>query len=245
MYSDNAASVRRGMKLANLRNAIIVQDEIKANSPVDVRWYMHTAQSITVSADKKSARIKGTYDKDMIVSLLDPSIPAEFSMMDAKPLETSPQNDEQSENTGFRKLALNTTENVKDITIAVIMQFVPSNGDYELYMPEVQPLDSWSLDSAEDGLNFENVKAEENAGTVSLSVDYANTENEKKAVLIAAEYDGDKLSEIHISKSMQIKSGFGTLDFSYEGKLNKEKTKLMIWDSVSGLHPVAPIMSVN
>lgn len=245
MYSDNAASVRRGMKLANLRNAIIVQDEIKADSPVDVRWYMHTAQSITVSADKKSARIKGTYDKDMIVSLLDPSIPAEFSMMDAKPLETSPQNDEQSENTGFRKLALNTTENVKDITIAVIMQFVPSNGDYELYMPEVQPLDSWSLDSAEDGLNFENVKAEENAGTVSLSVDYANTENEKKAVLIAAEYDGDKLSEIHISKSMQIKSGFGTLDFSYEGKLNKEKTKLMIWDSVSGLHPVAPIMSVN
>ena len=92
---------------------------------------------------------------------------------------------------------------------------------------------------------FSNVKAEENAGTVSLSVDYANTENEKKAVLIAAEYDGDKLSEIHISKSMQIKSGFGTLDFFYEGKLNKEKTKLMIWDSVSGLHPVAPIMSVN
>lgn len=244
MYSENAVSVRRGMKMANLRGAIIVQDEIKADSPVDVRWYMHTAQSITVSADKKSARIKGTYDKDMLVSLLDTDIPAEFSVMDARPLETSPQNNAQSTNDGFRKLALSTTENVKEITIPVVMQLVPSYGSFEPYMPEVLPLDSWRLDNAEEGFKAKSVKAEEISGEVLISIDYSNTENEKNSVLIAAEYDGDRLSGIHISKSMKIQTGFGTLSFSYKGKL-KKNTKLMIWDSISGIKPICEALSIN
>lgn len=143
MYKD-AESVQRGFKLTNNRTAVIVQDEIKTKEPADIWWFMHTTRDIEVTEDGKSATIKGAY-KNLKISLL-ADTPGIFSVMSATPMETSPQNSEQNKNLMFKKLAFHA-ENVTDITIPVLMQFViPVEGfEEELSVPLV-PLAQWTLD---------------------------------------------------------------------------------------------------
>ena len=126
-YSDNALSVKRGYKLTNNRSMILIQDEIRAKAPSEIYWFMHTNRDIVVSPDGKSAVVKGKY-RDMYVYLLS-DIQGEFSVMDALPLDSSPQNSMQNANLGYQKLTFKDTDVVDD-----------------MHHPEVIPLDDWTLD---------------------------------------------------------------------------------------------------
>lgn len=146
-YQDHATSVKRGMKLTNNRNAIIVQDEIKLKEPSDVWWFMHTRQTIEIADDGKSAVIKGEH-RDMKVTLMN-DVDGVFTVMSAAPMETSPQVDGQNKNLLYNKLALHV-ENATELTIPVLMQFVlPIEGvETESYSPDVVPLDEWQLEES-------------------------------------------------------------------------------------------------
>ena len=143
----DAKSVKRGFKLIDNRSAVIIQDEIKTDTPSDIWWFMHSAQGIEVSEDKKSATIKGEY-RNLKISLLQDT-PGEFSVMEAAPMETSPQNDSQNKNLKYRKLAF-CAKNVTDLTIPMLLRFeLPIEGAEEGVKPGVTKLDSWTLDNAE------------------------------------------------------------------------------------------------
>lgn len=143
-YVKSADSVKRGVKFTNNRSNIIIQDEIKAREPSEVYWFLHSECDIQVSSDGKSACIAGDF-KDLYVYLLD-DVDGTFSVMEAQPLPTSPVVTSQNKNLSYKKLAFHA-ENVTDMTLAIGMEFVfPGQDTSDVYMPDVVPLESWTLD---------------------------------------------------------------------------------------------------
>lgn len=143
MYVGNASSVKRGIKLMNNRSEILIQDEIKADTPADVWWFMHTTQPITVSPDGQSAIIQGTF-KDMKLTVLDNSI-GSFEVLSATPLPTSPTNDMQKKNQQYMRLAFHAPD-VTDGTIPILIQFESPLSPKKVQNIEVVPLSNWTLD---------------------------------------------------------------------------------------------------
>ena len=196
MYKD-AESVSRGFKLTNNRSAVIVQDEIKTAEPADIWWFMHTTNDIEVAEDGKSAIVKGKY-KNLKVSLL-ADTPGTFSVMSASPMETSPQNSEQNKNLMYKKLAFHA-ENVSEITIPILMQFViPIEGLEENYSVPCVPLSQWTLD--ETGITQKPV-------LTSITVDGAELPGFKSdryvyAYRIAA--DSEKMPEVKAEGSGEVR----------------------------------------
>jgi hypothetical protein len=94
-YATSAQSVKRGVALLD-RKSVLIQDEIVTDKLTDVWWFLHTAASIELSNDKKTATltIKG---KSITARILDPSV-ATFDVMDAAPLDESPHPAKQATN---------------------------------------------------------------------------------------------------------------------------------------------------
>ena len=134
-YQEDAKSILRAIKLHNNRQAVLVQDEISFLLPSDVWWFMHTQADVTISDDGKTATLtKGGIT--VYARLL--SGDGSFSVMDAQPLPTSPQNSSQNADTTFRKLAI-CFENVENLTIAV--EFTPS--EYAGQTSQIIPIENW------------------------------------------------------------------------------------------------------
>ncbi len=146
-YGNQAHSIKRGMKLANNRSMIILQDEMNLFAPSEVYWFMHTQCPITILEDGKTAKIEGKY-RDMYVYLLQ-DVDGVFSVMDAKPLPTSPTVAGQQTNDGFQKLCFKA-DNVSEMTLSIAFSFEPPYEEMpELYRPEVVPIDKWTLEETE------------------------------------------------------------------------------------------------
>ncbi len=145
-YPEYATKVKRGLKLTNNRTAVIVQDEVHLKEPSDLWWFMHSSRKIEVSEDGKSAIVYGE-NRNMKVSLMQET-EGTFSVMAANPMPSSPTNDAQNKNLLYSKLAFHA-ENVKDITIPVLFEFVLPHESFDKetgYHPEVVALDKWELD---------------------------------------------------------------------------------------------------
>lgn len=143
-YRKRAVSVRRGYRLFDHRRAFLVQDEVKGKKPSDLWWFAHNAPGMTCELDdsgvRATLRING---KICHAYLLSPS-GAGFTLLDARPLPTSPDPDIQQQNNGMAKLAVHLPE-AKDVTIAVL--FVPV---YDFESPPtvvtgVTPLEAWTV----------------------------------------------------------------------------------------------------
>lgn len=142
-YVKDADSVKRGMMLTNNRSNIIIQDELHLKAPSDVWWFMQTQGNIIISEDGKSAIVEGKY-KNMHVYLLQET-EGKFLSMKAEHLPYSQPSVNQQSNEHYRKLAFHAEE-VKDIVIPIAFSFEPKiDIEYELYSPDVVPLDKWEL----------------------------------------------------------------------------------------------------
>ena len=119
-YSPQARQVKRGMALQKNRRQILLQDEIKADTNVDALWFMHTKADIEIAKDGKSAMLSQDGVR-LWAELVDPQ-DLRFTVMDAKPLPTSPVANGQTENAGIKKLAIQSSQ-AKDTRI--IVQFIP------------------------------------------------------------------------------------------------------------------------
>ncbi len=119
-YSLQAVQVKRGMALQKNRQQVLLQDEIKADTNVDAFWFMHTKADIEIAKNGKSAMLSQDGVR-LWAELLDPQ-DLRFTIMEAKPLPTSPVANGQTENEGIKKLAIQSSQ-AKDTRIMV--QFTP------------------------------------------------------------------------------------------------------------------------
>ena len=133
-YKGKVTSAQRGIALLK-RNSVLVQDEIVANSKMDLYWFAHTKAKISLSADKKTANLE-IEGKKLEAVLLSPKN-AVFEIMEAKPLPTSPQPKENDINAEYKKLTVHIVGESKT-TIAVQYRENEKTGK-----TKVEPLINW------------------------------------------------------------------------------------------------------
>jgi hypothetical protein len=116
-YSKHARRVWRGVALLN-RDKLLVQDEIQAEQPVELWWFMHTPASVKIEGDGRTANLRQA-GAELHAEILSPA-GAKFELMDAKPLPTSPNPEGQGRNNRIRKLAVHLT-GIRDARLAVLL----------------------------------------------------------------------------------------------------------------------------
>jgi Heparinase II/III-like protein len=116
-YAKHARSVRRGIALLG-RQRLLVQDEVRADAPVDAWWFMHTPAEIDVSADGHTAILKQG-DATLRAELLSPE-KAKFETRSAEPLPSSPNPEHQNRNEGIRKLTVHVAD-LRELRLAVLL----------------------------------------------------------------------------------------------------------------------------
>ena len=116
-YKKSARQVWRGIALLN-HDRVLVQDEIQADKPVELWWFMHTPASVKIEDDGRAANLQqaGVQLRAEILSPAD----AKFQIMDAQPLPTSPHPERQAKNERIRKLAIHLT-GISHTRLAVLL----------------------------------------------------------------------------------------------------------------------------
>ncbi len=133
-----ASKVMRGVLLHREQQRVVVQDEITLAQPGEVWWFMHTTADIQLSDDGRVAVLKQG-GAQLRVALLSPE-GARFTVMDARPLPTSPDPPGQNPNKGVRKL----TVRLEGVTIVQLsVAFAPVTGEKRAKEMPVAPLDKW------------------------------------------------------------------------------------------------------
>lgn len=141
-YAPNATDVMRGMMLADDRTTLVVRDEFNLSKPSEMYWFAHTKASIDIAEDGKSA-ILDIANKKLYVKL-DSDLNAKFTVMDAKPLPTSPVYAGQNANSGIKKLTIHMENVTKGyINVKFIPLYMPDETpDFE-YLSQPLPLSEW------------------------------------------------------------------------------------------------------
>jgi len=135
-YAKSARRVERGVSLVD-RRCVLVQDEVDAEKPVDLWWFMHTPAKITLSQDGREAYLKQGGCR-LTAQLLAPA-KARFTVREAEPLSTSPNPEGQRRNEDVRKLTVHL-EQARQVRLAVL--FTPEDGKGD-GPPELKPLAAW------------------------------------------------------------------------------------------------------
>jgi hypothetical protein len=138
-YARHAQRVWRGFALLD-RRQVLVQDEVQAEKPAEVWWFLHTPAKVELGANRTSAVLSqgGTRLEARILS---PS-PAAFTVMEAGPLRVSPQPEKQAQNKNVRKLAIQL-QNVKDLRLAVLLTPLAENETSAKTPPTGASLKDW------------------------------------------------------------------------------------------------------
>ena len=136
--------LHRGIKLYDGRSKVIVQDEIEAKKPSEIYWFGHTAAEIEIQEGGKCA-VLTSGGKKLQAQIISPAN-AEFSVMEAKPLPTSPQG-KNSDNSMYKKLTVHLT-NVLNTRIEIA--FIPLyDGEISNDLPKNQPMSKWYVSGEE------------------------------------------------------------------------------------------------
>lgn len=131
-YTSSVADVRRGLMLQGRQ--VLVQDEVRSGTPVDLWWFMHTGAKI---GNEGAVAILSQGGARLTARILAPA-GAQFEILPAGPLPVSPNPPEQAVNKGVQKLAIRLPA-VRDLRLAVL--FTP-DGD-PAPPPELSPLSEW------------------------------------------------------------------------------------------------------
>lgn len=137
-YKKHAHKVWRGMAFLDNPSAVLVQDEIQADKPVEVWWFMHTKAQVQLSENGRKAILTQGSAKLQMQLLSPPE--AAFTVMAAQPLPTSPNPVGQARNEGIRKVAIHL-QNVVDEKLVVVL--APAGADKSAPLPQLTPLMKW------------------------------------------------------------------------------------------------------
>jgi hypothetical protein len=122
-YRKEASKVWRGIKLLN-KEQVLIQDEIQADKPADIWWFMHTPAAVKIDNDGRIAELSEVGRK-LRAEILSPS-DAKFEIRDAHPLPTSPQPEHQARNENVRKLTIHV-DGAKRLQLVVLLS--PSSAE--------------------------------------------------------------------------------------------------------------------
>jgi hypothetical protein len=116
-YRKDARKVWRGLSLVH-RSVLLVQDEVEADKPADIWWFMHTPAAVEIQKGGRSAELQQMGTR-LRVEILSPE-GATLQLVEAKPLPDSPHPERQAKNEGTRKLAIHLA-GVKSCRLAVVL----------------------------------------------------------------------------------------------------------------------------
>ncbi len=119
-YQPHASRVLRTFTLQE-RKRLLVTDEISATNPSDLWWFLHTEAKIKMTEDKRTATLNQN-GKSFTVRLEEPK-EGTFSVMECKPLPSSPNPEKQASNGKRQKLALHLS-GVQTTRVQVLMEAV-------------------------------------------------------------------------------------------------------------------------
>ena len=122
------------------RSQVLVQDEVQADQPSEVWWFLHTPALIKVSDDGRTATLSQGSSR-LLARILSPA-KAAFMTMDAQPLPTSPHPEKQAKNEKVRKLAIHL-KNVEELRLAVLLVPLREEEVAPARLPEVVRLADW------------------------------------------------------------------------------------------------------
>jgi hypothetical protein len=138
-YRKNARQVWRGIALLD-RNNVLVQDEIQADKPIELWWFMHTPASVSIEGDGHTATLQQV-GAQLRAEILSPP-GATFQIMDAQPLPASPHPERQAKNERVRKLAIHLT-GISNTRLAVLLVPKPPKGEATGQTPKLSALSEW------------------------------------------------------------------------------------------------------
>jgi len=117
-YRPHATRAMRTFALPE-RRRLLVTDELQMAQPADLWWFLHTEAQIALADQGRTATLSRN-GKSFTVRLEEPA-GAAFTVMDCRPLPTSPNPEPQADNRGRRKLALHWPA-IQTVRIRVSME---------------------------------------------------------------------------------------------------------------------------
>lgn len=153
LWRQDLESGWRGVKFDNYRRTITVQDELVMKKPSEFYWFAHTDGTINISEDGKTAIIT-VNGKSMIAEIAEGD-GAVFSVMEAKPLPTSPGCEGQDENMGVSKLTIHMT-NVSSLNLMVVFNILDENFGNLEYDKEFIPMNEWTIPDGDNTITYSN-----------------------------------------------------------------------------------------
>ena len=126
-YAGDMNSVKRGIAMAD-RKRIIIRDEIEAINTADVYWFAHTPAAISLDGGGRRALLS-LNGKQMEAKIIAPAN-AKFSILEAKPLPTSPQPEGINPNKGISRLTIQL-KGVKKENLVVEFKPVSERSTYK------------------------------------------------------------------------------------------------------------------
>jgi len=148
-YARHAKSARRGMAMLD-RKRVLIQDEVRADKPMQYHWFMHTGAKITIANDGRTATLEQGGQK-LAATLLSPA-DAKFTVTEATSLPSSPPEPPAARNPMLkppsdlkvvRKLTVRI-DGTSDLRVAVLLN-PGASGDAP---PEIVPLADWTAAGA-------------------------------------------------------------------------------------------------
>jgi hypothetical protein len=136
-YARHAQRVERGVALLQ-RRQVLIQDEVDAQEPVDLWWFLHTEAAIRPSDDGRQAVLELGKAK-LSARLLAPA-GARFEVRPAEPLPSSPNPLGQRRNDKVRKLTVHLS---RATTVRLAILLTPLDGKGGDAAPAVKPLKTW------------------------------------------------------------------------------------------------------
>ena len=139
-YAKDVQRAERGLRLLGRQN-VLVEDEVVAQQPADVWWFLHTEAKIRVGSDGRTAELQ-IGEKRLNATLLSPA-QAKFEVRPAQPLPTSPNYAQQAKNKNTSKLTVHLT-GVTDLRLAVLLEPVTKDASpTPSTSASVVPLKDW------------------------------------------------------------------------------------------------------
>ena len=114
-YAEHATRVTRTVSMID-RRYLLISDEVSAEKPVDLWWFMHTLADVRVDRDGAGATLSRS-GRSLRVEVAAPT-GAKLAVMPARPLPASPDPDIQADNRDYRKLAIHL-KRVKALKLTV------------------------------------------------------------------------------------------------------------------------------
>lgn len=118
-YSETSQRVIRTFEMRK-RKKVVITDEIENKDHADFWWFAHTEADIELDLSLREATLTQNGKKLQVTIEDGPSL-AEFDIMQAEPLSTSP-NPEQADNSHLKKLAIHVPDILR---FSLVVSFTP------------------------------------------------------------------------------------------------------------------------